>query len=46
VTALEGNRAITANYNTESTGYVPLQETMTNWTVTGSTKARWRITPR
>ena len=46
MTTLEGTRAITANYNTETTGYVPLQETMTSWTVTGSTKARWRITPR
>jgi hypothetical protein len=45
-TALEGSRNISANYDTESTGYTPLKETMTQWTVSGSTTARWRITPQ
>jgi hypothetical protein len=45
-TALEGSRGITANYDTETTGYIPLEETMTLWTVSGSTTARWRISPQ
>ena len=30
----------------ERTGYVPVQDVTTNWLVTGSTTARWTITPQ
>lgn len=43
---LEGSRSVTAKYDVETTGYVPLTETHTEWTVTGSTTARWKITPQ
>jgi hypothetical protein len=45
-TALEGTRSIAANYGADTTGYKPLTETMTLWTVSGSTTARWRIAPQ
>jgi hypothetical protein len=43
---LQGTRKINANYNIEATGYVPLQETATEWTVSGATTARWKISPQ
>jgi hypothetical protein len=45
-TSLEGTRSISANYDSDTTGYKPLTETMTLWTVSGNTTARWRITPQ
>jgi hypothetical protein len=45
-TALEGSRGISATYDADSTGYTPLEETSTLWSVSGSTTARWRITPQ
>jgi len=43
---LEGSRQINAHHNIEATGYVPLQETWTEWVVSGNTTARWKITPQ
>lgn len=43
---LQGSRNVNAKYDIETTGYVPLTETHTEWSVTGSTTARWKITPQ
>jgi hypothetical protein len=43
---LQGSRSVNAKYDIETTGYVPLTETHTEWTATGSTTARWKITPQ
>jgi hypothetical protein len=43
---LEGSRSVNAKYDIETTGYVPLTETHTDWSVSGNTTARWKITPQ
>ena len=44
--ALEGTLNVSAHHDTDRTGYAPLEETSTLWTVSGGTTARWRITPQ
>jgi hypothetical protein len=40
---LQGTLGVSARDDIEHTGYSPLQPVHTQWTITGSTTARWRI---
>ncbi len=43
---LQGTRSVQAQSESDLTGYVPVMETLSDWTHAGQTTARWSITPR
>lgn len=43
---LQGTRTVQAQSENDLTGYVPVMETLSDWTHQGQTTARWSILPR